>query len=399
MVTGDEDDRRRAVDRRADIVGAQRRDHVVGREQLVDAQRSPETAGCLGLPGSRVTSLRHDLGEILLAPTFAREHGLRLERRQRHVVGADRREVVRIELERQRLAQRHAQTRAARREHERHVDVAVLQPHPRLVERPRTVHLHVRLGDRRPRTRGFEHLHERERSAGEIVGAARAREADITPGHADGRQRLGDRRQQHQGLGLAGLLLQRRLGKRDDRDVTHHKMCSAAGQVGFARRLPARDGITQTHAARAGRRRRGGTLGFGRPHRLHAHPRAHVADRDAVHAHHHDRRVGAVEEDRGLHVVLGLLLALVLQRRDHRERGDRSPGGNLDLVGVGRLDDAERAVATRRHVDLRALGAPVADDPAARELLAEVNAQPRRLRDRVLHRGVVRHELHGVRHR
>ena len=53
--------------------------------------------------------------------------------------------------------------------------------------------------------------------------------------------------------------------------------------------------------------------------------------------------------------------------------------GDLDLVGLGRLDDAQRAVAARRHVDLRALRALVPDDPRLRELLAEVDAQRRRL--------------------
>ena len=38
----------------------------------------------------------------------------------------------------------------------------------------------------------------------------------------------------------------------------------------------------------------------------------------------HDRRCRPVEQDRGLHVVVGLLLPLVLQRRDHRERRDRA---------------------------------------------------------------------------
>ena len=48
---------------------------------------------------------------------------------------------------------------------QRRVDVAGLDLHPRLVERPGAVHLDVRLGDRRPGADGVERDHERERLA------------------------------------------------------------------------------------------------------------------------------------------------------------------------------------------------------------------------------------------
>src|SRR5690606_41720054 len=58
------------------------------------------------------------------------------------------RQVVRVEL----LGEDRAKVplrRLPEPVHERRVDVAVQQPHPRLVQRPRRVHLDVALGDRR----------------------------------------------------------------------------------------------------------------------------------------------------------------------------------------------------------------------------------------------------------
>ena len=85
------------------------------------ALTSPDTAA-FGLPTASRRRSRDDLREVLLGAAGLLEHRLRLERGERHVVGADRREVVRIELERQRLAQRRARgspgptrTRARRR--------------------------------------------------------------------------------------------------------------------------------------------------------------------------------------------------------------------------------------------------------------------------------------------
>ena len=223
---------------------------------------SPDTAA-FGIADRVVTAPRDDLRRDPSRSCPVRvEHRLRLERGQRHVVGADRREVVRIELERQRLAQRSAQARPARREHERDIDVTVLEPHPRLVQRPRAVHLHVRLGDRRPRARGFEHLHERERAAGEVVGAARAREAHVAPRHPDVGERLGDRRQQHQGLGLARRAARAAPGRtrRSQRHASASSMRAdlpsenvlrdlVTGEVGLAGRLPARHRVAEAHAA------------------------------------------------------------------------------------------------------------------------------------------------------
>ena len=69
-----------------------------------------------------------------------------------------------IELEAEDVLQV-AHRRLAERVDERRVDVAVLQAHPRFVERPRAVHLDVRLDDRGPGAHGVERR-SRTRTAG-----------------------------------------------------------------------------------------------------------------------------------------------------------------------------------------------------------------------------------------
>ena len=157
----------------------QRRHHVVGsasRSSTREVAATPARSGCRGRRGGCAPRSRRGRARCVpVASSTARA----CSADERHVVGPERHEVVRVVLEARATSRRSPRERDARGEHERDVDVAVLQPHPRFVQRPRAVHLDVRLRDRRPRAGGLEHLHERERAAGEVVGAARAREADV----------------------------------------------------------------------------------------------------------------------------------------------------------------------------------------------------------------------------
>ena len=87
---------------------------------------------------------------------------------------------------------------------DRDLDVALLEPQPRLVERPRAVHLHVRVALRRPRADRVEVRHERERLAGDVVARAEAGEVDVGAGEAERLERVGDHAQQQLGLGEVG---------------------------------------------------------------------------------------------------------------------------------------------------------------------------------------------------
>ena len=62
------------------------------------------------------------------------------------------------------------------------VELAELELHPRLVEGEGAVHLDVALLDRRPRADAVEGHDEAEPDAGEVVGGARAGEADVVLG-------------------------------------------------------------------------------------------------------------------------------------------------------------------------------------------------------------------------
>jgi len=106
---------------------------------------------------------------------------------------------------------------------QRRVEVAVLEAHPRLVERPRPVHLDVRLLDRGPRTDGVETGDEGEGRADQVVTAARHGESDLLAGDARALDGLGDHRHEH--LDLVALVLAAdvgQLGEGDHSDVAHH---------------------------------------------------------------------------------------------------------------------------------------------------------------------------------
>ena len=88
-------------------------------------------------PGPRC-DLRH-LALRVLAPL---EERASLQRRERDRVGPQRRDVVRVELHHEDVAER-PHRRLPEAVDERAVDVSVLEPDPRLVQRPRAVGLHV----------------------------------------------------------------------------------------------------------------------------------------------------------------------------------------------------------------------------------------------------------------
>src|SRR5205807_3878328 len=87
-------------------------------------------------------------------------------------------EVVRVELQAEDAADV-AGRRLAEGVDEGGVDVAVLQTHPRLVQGPGPVHLHVALVDRRPRADGVEGSDKGEGLALEVVAAAGDGEAHV----------------------------------------------------------------------------------------------------------------------------------------------------------------------------------------------------------------------------
>ena len=97
-----------------------------------------------------------------------------------------------------------------------------------------------------------------------------------------------------------------------------------------------------------------------------------------------DGAVGAVDQDAGQRVVLPLLLAVVLDRREHREGGDGARVGELHLVASGPMATTQSGQNARgRHEHQAARRAPLAHDAARPELVAEA------LRQRAHPHGVV----------
>jgi hypothetical protein len=137
-----------------------------------------------------------DLGHVLLGEGAGIETGSRLQRGERRRIGPQRGGVVRVELAAQHTAEVTGR-RLAVAEDQRDVDLAHLQLDPRLVQRPRAVHVDVRFGDGRPRPEAVERHHEREPLAGEVVGAAGADEVDPVLGDARLLHDLGEDRHEH----------------------------------------------------------------------------------------------------------------------------------------------------------------------------------------------------------
>ena len=218
-VTGGQDDRGRAVGDRREVVTAQRVAHV---RLLSSASTSNVPLTCAYSLLDRVARGcgRRSRPSRARCATPASSNARGLQRGERRRVEPERREVVRVELQRPDLPGR-ARRRAPVAVHEHEIDVALLQAGPPLVHRPRAVHLDVRLRDRRPRADGLDGLHERERLAGEVVAAARHGEPDVVPVDARHADRLLGDVEHHLRLGDLGAAHRRDLPVADDRDVDH----------------------------------------------------------------------------------------------------------------------------------------------------------------------------------
>jgi hypothetical protein len=154
-----------------------------------------------------------------------------LERGKRDRVGPERGHHVGVELESEDLAEV-AERGLAEAVDEGGVDVVLLQPHPGLVEGPGGVHLDVALRPGWPDAHRVEGGHEAERAADEVVGRARANEADVVLRDADVGEDLADHRQEHLDLVARTLAAEVvSLGEGDDR----HRPVPLAGGWGAHR--------------------------------------------------------------------------------------------------------------------------------------------------------------------
>ncbi len=173
---GGEDHGDTAVGDRRAVVDVQRVERRRGGEQLVDRRGAPQLG--VGVVGRVGAAAVRDRGHLLGGDGARVEHGACLEAGERDRVRPERPVVVGVQL-----AGHHPGQVARRRLRvavdQRRVGVAGLDLQPRLVQRPRAVHLDVALLDRRPRPDRVERHHEAERLPGEVVGAARAGEADL----------------------------------------------------------------------------------------------------------------------------------------------------------------------------------------------------------------------------
>ena len=203
---------------------AQRRDEVRLGQQLGRPRSRPRRSrsGCAFASRRRASG---DLRHVALGPAGLLEPSARLQRGERHRVGPERRDDVGVELRRQHLGQV-ARRRLAEAVDERRLRLAGLDLHPRLVERPGTVHLDVRFGDRRPGADGVERHHEREGLARQVVARSRAGEVE-RPRDTRALDRFVHHR--HQDLDFVAQLRRADSARRerDDRDVAHQK-CSCS---------------------------------------------------------------------------------------------------------------------------------------------------------------------------
>ena len=230
-----------------------------------------------------------DPGEVLLGGLAGVEQRPGLQRREADRVGPQRAEDVGLELQREHPADVTGRALAEGVD-QRGVDVAVLQPDPRLVEREGAVHLDVRLRDRRPRADGVERRHEGEGLTGEVVGRAGAGEAHVLRREAGRLQRLPDDGQQDLHL-VAGVLPARGVLREGDDGYVAHQTRAVLERlvlgIGLVDRLDVVDvgqGVVP--------------LALGEPVRLHAHAHPGLVRADALEQHHRGG-VGAVERDLG----------------------------------------------------------------------------------------------------
>ena len=192
---------------------------VTGRARSASASTSSLRIA-YGLPRASRADARRDLGELTLTDGSRLEQRARLqpgEVDQRRPQGRDR---VRIALQREHLVHVR-QRRLPEAVDQRAVDLAGLDRDPRLVERPRRVHLDVALPHRRPRARTVEALDEGERATTQVVAGARDREADVVAAHAGLADRLLHHGDDELDLVALAVLLGRLLRERDDPDVSH----------------------------------------------------------------------------------------------------------------------------------------------------------------------------------
>ena len=162
-----------------------------------------------------------DLGHLLGGPLPGVQSEPGLQTGGRHGVGHQRRHRVRVGLHRQHAAQ-HAGAGLAEAVDQRGVDRAGQDLDVGLVERPRGVHLHVRLVDRRDRTDRVDRREERECPPGKVIRRARAPEPDIGLLEAEVLVELGEARHQHLDAvgGAFGAAHMRGMGEADDGNVT-----------------------------------------------------------------------------------------------------------------------------------------------------------------------------------
>ena len=161
---------------------------VTGRASTSSTVTSPERIAS-GFDFPLRCAPGRDPREILLVPISRLEVSARLERRHVDHRRPQRQDVIGVGLQRHDLV-KIAGRRLAEPVHERAVDLAGLDRDPRLVQRPRRVHLDVALTDRWPRAHGVETHDKRERPALQIVQAPRTGEADLVARDAGRRHRV-----------------------------------------------------------------------------------------------------------------------------------------------------------------------------------------------------------------
>jgi hypothetical protein len=164
---------------------------------------------------------RDDLGEVALRGLSGVEQRACLKPGGRDRVEAERSANVGIGLEREDLAGR-ARRRFPGAHDQGGVDVAHLETHESLEERPGSVHLDVGLVDRRPGSVAIHVRDECKGSAREIVTAAGNREVNLVPVDLDLLQDLVHNPQNHRRLGVVVTPVAGCLREGDDRDVFGH---------------------------------------------------------------------------------------------------------------------------------------------------------------------------------
>ena len=147
--------------------------------------------------------------------------GPRLEAGEGHGVGPERGHRVGVELQREGPAE-YAGRALAEAVDEGRVDLAGLDLHPGLVQRPGGIHLDVGLVDRRDHPDRVDGLHEREGPARQVVRGARAPEPDVATGPAGLLVAFPEQRDEHlHTRGGPVELLHLSLGEPDDGNVSH----------------------------------------------------------------------------------------------------------------------------------------------------------------------------------